>query len=169
MRMFLLSALLAEGCLGQAFGSWKMNAARSTFAGAIQPKSLTVRIEPHPKGEVFTLDRSEADGRTTTSSTILYLDSAPRDFEGFDCSGIQSSRRVNRTTVEILRKCAGGQSISLICRTSTRADELILEVTEQQPDGRHVERRLVLERQAEMRGSKETGHETERDANGKRR
>jgi len=51
-----------------------MNAARSTLAGDIRPKSLTVRIEPHAKGEVFTLDRIEADGRSTSSSTILYLE-----------------------------------------------------------------------------------------------
>jgi hypothetical protein len=51
-----------------------MNAARSTFAGGAPFKSLTVRIERHPKGEVFTLDRIETDGRTTNYSMILYLD-----------------------------------------------------------------------------------------------
>lgn len=51
-----------------------MNAARSTFAGGSPFRSLTVRIERHPKGEVFTLYRIETDGRTTSSSTILYLD-----------------------------------------------------------------------------------------------
>jgi hypothetical protein len=38
------------------------------------PKSITIRIEPHAKREVFTLDRIDADGRATTSSTILYFD-----------------------------------------------------------------------------------------------
>ena len=51
-----------------------MIAARSTFAGAAPFKSLTVRIERHPKDEVFTLDRIETDGRTTTSRTIVYFD-----------------------------------------------------------------------------------------------
>jgi hypothetical protein len=54
---------------------WKMNAARSTFTGGPQPKSLAIRIEPHQKGELFTVDRIETDGRATSSSTILYLDS----------------------------------------------------------------------------------------------
>ena len=45
---------------GTPAGIWKMNAARSTFAGDIQPKSLTLRIE--------------ADGRATSSSTILYFE-----------------------------------------------------------------------------------------------
>ena len=68
--IFLLSTLLSATCFGQgqegASGTWKMNAARSTFAGGSPFKSLTVRIERHPKGEVFTLDRIETNGRTTS-------------------------------------------------------------------------------------------------------
>src|SRR6266576_2537203 len=64
-----------------------MNAARSTLTGDIRPRSLTVRIEPHAKGEVFTLDRVEADGRATSSSSILHLDGEPRQFQDFGCSG----------------------------------------------------------------------------------
>ena len=86
MRVLLLSTLLAAVLFGQGldgtYGTWKINSARSTFAGS-PFKSLTVRIERHPKGEVFTLDRIEADGRTTSSSTILYLDGEPRRVRGF--------------------------------------------------------------------------------------
>src|SRR6202163_4553480 len=97
MRVWLVSTLLSATCFGQGLagtsgtcpsgtcpsgtcpsGTWKMNAARSTFAGGSPFKSLTVRIERHPKGEVFTLDRIETDGRTTSSSTILYLDEIGR-------------------------------------------------------------------------------------------
>jgi hypothetical protein len=52
----------------------KLNAARSTFAGDIRPKSLTVRIEPHARGEVVGLDRTEVNGQTNSSSMVLYLD-----------------------------------------------------------------------------------------------
>jgi hypothetical protein len=79
MRVLLLSALLTASCFGQVFGTWRVNAGRSTFVGDTPPKSLMVRIEPHAKGEVLTLYRVEADGRTTSSSTILYLhDLVPR-------------------------------------------------------------------------------------------
>jgi hypothetical protein len=66
MRIVPLIMLAAATCWADdaALGTWKLNAARSTFAGDTQPKSLTVRIEPHAKGEVFTLDRAEANGRT---------------------------------------------------------------------------------------------------------
>ena len=60
------------------FGIWRLNAARSTFAGDTQPRSLTVRIEPHVKGEVFTLDRTETNGRSTSSSVLLYFDGRGR-------------------------------------------------------------------------------------------
>ena len=129
-----------------AFGTWKINVARSTFAGDTQPKSLTVRIEPHAKGEVFTLDRVEADGRAISSSSILYLDGEPRPLQDFGCSGIQSSRREDSSTVEILRMCASGGWARYVRRLSAPAKEMVLEITEQHPDGRRFERRLVLEK-----------------------
>src|SRR5258707_332002 len=103
MRTFPLLILIATACCAplsraaDAFGIWKMNPTRSTFTGDThtQPQALTVRIEPHAKGEVFTVDRIAADGHATTSSTILYFDGKPRDFQGPQCSGTQSSRRVD--------------------------------------------------------------------------
>ena len=129
-----------------AFGLSKVSAASST-GPRFSRERLTARFEPHTKGEVFTLDRIDADGRSTTSSTILYLDGNPREFQGFECSGTQSSRRLDSQTVEIVRTCAGGEWTRFIRRLSTQSKELVLEITEQQPDGRHVERRVVLEKQ----------------------
>src|SRR5260370_10950914 len=145
--MRIVALLMLIGAAGQAesaFGTWKLNAARSTLSGGAQPKGFTVRIEPHPKGEVFTLDKVESDGRTTSSSTILYFDGAPRDFQDFGCSGTQSSRRVDSQAVEILRNCASGEWNRFILRIPTKPNQLILEITDQHPDGRRVERRLVL-------------------------
>ena len=143
----LLFMVIGAICRAEStFGTWKMDAARSTFTGDIQPKSLTLRIEPHAKGEVFTLDRIEEDGRATSSSTILYFDNAPRRFQDFACSGTQSSRRMDSQAVEILRKCDGGESIRLVRRWSVPQKELILEITEQHSDGRRFDRRLLLEK-----------------------
>jgi len=82
--------------------------------------------------------------RRLRSSTILYLDGAPRDVQDFACSGTQSSRRVDGQTVEILRKCAGGDWIWLLRRSGPK--ELVLDITEHRSDGRRFERRLVLEK-----------------------
>lgn len=136
---------LAQGIV---FGSWKLNTARSTFSGVTPPKSLTLRIEPHSKGEVITVDRTQFSGQATSSSMILYLDGVARPFQDAGCSGTQSSRRVDSQTVEILRTCTSGESTKFLRRWSQQGKELILEITEQRSGGLRFERRLVLERQA---------------------
>ncbi len=80
-----------------------------------------------------------------TSSTILYLDGKPRDFQDLGCSGTQSSRRVDNRTVEILRTCA--EWTRFVRRLAARAKELILDITGQHQDGRRFERHLVLEKE----------------------
>ncbi len=147
MRAVLPLILFATGCWAEgALGTWKMNPARSTFVGSARPESFTVRIGPHARGEVFTLDKTEADGRATTSSTVLYFDGQPRKFQDHKCSGTQSSRRVDKATVEILRHCGSGAWIRFVRRLADSSRELILDVTEQS-DGRRSERRMVLEKQ----------------------
>jgi hypothetical protein len=140
--------LTAPAWADDAFGTWKVNSARSTIAPDTRPQSVTIRVESHAKGEVFTLDRIEADGRATTSSSILYLDGQPREFQDLGCSGTQSSHRVDSQTVEVLRKCASGEWVRLVRRLSAQPNELVLEVTEQQAGGRRFESRLVLEKQS---------------------
>jgi len=136
----------AATCFGQTCGTWTMNPALSTFSGGVQPTSLAIRIEPHPKGEVFTVDRTEPDGRTTSSSTVLYFDGAARAFQGFECSGTRSSRRTDVRTVEILRQCTSGDWERVVRRLTQRGKELIVEITRQR-SGRRSEERLVLEKQ----------------------
>ena len=103
--LLLIMMVTAHGA-ESVFGIWKVDTTRSTPKGGIQPMAITVRIDPHAKGEVFTLDRIEADGRSISSSTILYFDGAPHDFQDSRCSGTQSSRRLDSRTVEIARTCA---------------------------------------------------------------
>jgi hypothetical protein len=129
------------------FGVWELNAGRSTFAGESRPKSLTLRIEPHHSGEVFTLETMSRDGRATTSGSVLYLDGKPRDFLDWDCAGTELSRQIDSQTVEILRKCGNGDSLRWIRRINAPATELILEIVEQRANGRRVESRVVLEKQ----------------------
>jgi len=147
MRSALLLMALGAVCwAGAAYGTWKLNSGRSTFAGDTQPRSLTIRIEPHAKGEVFTVDRIEMNGRATSCSTILYLDGAERDFRDGECSGTQSSQRMDNQTVEIVRNCAAGARTRFVRRTGPK-NELVLQIFEQQSDGRRFERRLVFEKQ----------------------
>ncbi len=146
MRAILLALLLGAPTRAQAeVGLWKMNPGHSSFPPGSQPRSLTVRIELRVSGEVFTVDKIERDGRAVSNSTILYLDGKPRGLEELGCSGTQSSQRLDSQTVKVLRTCASGAWTRFIRRLNTQR-ELVLEITSQQPDGRRVERRLVLER-----------------------
>jgi len=147
MRAILLMWLLGTSGSGEGeFGSLKMNRDRSIFRTDPRPRSLTLRIEPHAKGEVFTLYEIEPDGRAISDSTILYLDGKPRDFGDPSCSGTQSSQRVDSRTVEILRRCRNGEWTRFVRQLATRR-ELVLEITARQFGGRQVERRVVLEKQ----------------------
>jgi hypothetical protein len=129
------------------FGIWKMNSVRSIFAGDTQPRCLILRLEPHTKGTVLTVDRIESDGRATSSSTILYLDGKPRDFEDFRCRGTQASHRTDSGGVEIVRHCANGASTKIDIRPTANPEGLVLAITEQDPDGHRSDQRLSLEKQ----------------------
>lgn len=148
MRAYFLSMLFTTACCaGSMFGTWKMDVSRSKVTGSATPKSFTVRIQPHVNGEVFTLDRIESDGRTMSSSTVLYFDGAPRDFEDFGCSGTQSSRRLDGGTMEILRVCASGEWTWLVRQCAVRPKELTIDITEKRGGRSNVEWRVVLEKQ----------------------
>jgi hypothetical protein len=140
----MLLGTLAAAWAGGVFGVWRVDLARSTapFSDLVE-----VRFEPHRRGEVFTVERVHADGRATTSSTILYFDARQRDFQDSDCSGSQSSRRLDDTTAEILRSCADGRSMRIVRRFGEKPRELVLEITEQRPAGWCAVRRLLLEKE----------------------
>ena len=127
-------------------GTWKMNPVRSNFSGDTQPRSFILRVEPHAKGEVFTLDRVETGGRATSSSTILYFDGVARDFQQGECSGTQSSWRMDSQTVEIFRNCGAGAWTKFVRRAALKT-QLVLEISERREDGRRFDRRLVFEKQ----------------------
>src|SRR5215469_683603 len=97
MRIILVLALAGQAGLGAGdiVGVWKLSPGRSTFAADRQPRSLILRIERHSRGEVFTVDRTEQDGRSTTDSTVLFLDAKPREYRDLNCNGTQTSRRVD--------------------------------------------------------------------------
>lgn len=147
MRILLVLVLAGSACWGDdALGIWKMNLGRSAFAAERAPRNFTLRIERHAQGEVFTVERTEQDGRSSSDSTILFLDRKPREYQDLDCRGTQSSQRVDNRTVEILRSCEAGAWMRVIRRVKHER-ELTLEVNGRRPDGRQVQMLLVLQKQ----------------------
>src|SRR5215469_9328691 len=130
-NVVVLALLVIAGRTQTAVGTWKLNPARSIFSGQAQPKTLVLRVEPHPKGEVVTVDRTGSNGQSTSASTILYFDGVPRDFQGTECSGSQTARRLDGQTVEIIRQCADGDWERLAQRLTQQGKELLVEITKQ--------------------------------------
>jgi len=135
---------------GEQFGTWKMNPSRSTFSGDPHPKAVTVRIERHAKGEVFTIDRVRADGQAVTVSMILYFDGKERAFQGDACFGSQSSRRLDGRAIEVVFKCRGWWA-QVTLRSMLSPNDLMLDITRQQADGKRFEQHLILEKQEERK------------------
>jgi hypothetical protein len=148
MKTIPLLLLFSASCWAQsAFGVWTIDPARSKLTGQPHLRVLAVRFEAHPKGEVFTLDTVDRNGRAATNSVILYLDGKSRDFQDASCTGTQSSRRLDNRTVEIVFNCGKGQPARFIRRTQTEPNELILNITDRVPGGRTIEHHLILKRQ----------------------
>jgi hypothetical protein len=151
MRVLLVWVLLSATCCGDGLestsGTWKMNAARSSFAGGAPLKSLTVRIERHLKGEVLTLGRIEADGRTTNYRTVPYLDSERHGDSRI--SAVPEFNRLGEPTSGRWRLCACARAGDgcASCGASAKSNELVLDITEQSADGQRFDRRLMLEKQ----------------------
>jgi len=126
-----------------------MNPARSVFIGDPHPRAVTIRFEPHAKGEVFTWDKIGANGRAETFSIILYFDGKQRDFQVNTCPGtaFQSSRRLGEGVIEIVLACRTGIHARFVRQVSTNPHELLLNITDEAQDGRRLERHLVFEKQ----------------------
>ena len=147
MRMVVLLVLAGGACGGDdALGIWKMNPRRSAFTAERAPRNFTLRIERHAQGEVFTVERTEQDGRSSSDSTILFFDRKPREYQDQDCRGTQSSQRLDNRTVEILRTCEAGAWTRVIRRVNTNGAPIV-EVSGRRADGRPIETRLVLEKE----------------------
>src|SRR5580658_36985 len=139
--IFLFSASAGAGA---PLGIWIMNAARSTLAAHPRPKRLTIRIESRAKGEVFSLDRIEPGGRTTTPAPPSIWTASHAVPKTAGVRKPNRRRRVDSQTVETLRTCGPGW-IRFV-RLSSQPNELVLELTEHQTGGFRFERHLVLER-----------------------
>jgi hypothetical protein len=90
--------------------------------------------------------RTEINGQTTTCGMVLYLDGVARGFQQGECSGTQSSRRIDNQTIEVLRNCGPGVWTRFVRRRAPK-DQLVLEISEQRADGRRFDRRLIFEKQ----------------------
>jgi hypothetical protein len=139
-RLFRLLSLLILGAVRswpqEAFGTWKGLDRRG--------KAVVLRIEPHARGEVVTVDRILPSGTAATTSLILSLNGEPREFRGERCAGTQTSKRLDDRTIEIRFQCQDGRTVHIVRRVSRK---LVVEFSDQPHGSRPVAWRLIFEKQ----------------------
>jgi hypothetical protein len=108
---FGLSGLtLAQNGADARVGTWKLNVAKSNFAGMPAPKSLTRTIEAHGKGEKITYKGVAPDGSPVAFTITTNLDGKPVPFVGTGVAGgadMDAPKRIDRYTVTTTTTKAG--------------------------------------------------------------
>jgi hypothetical protein len=66
--------------------------------------------------------RTEINGQTSTCSMVIYLDGTARGFQQGECSGTQSSRRIDSQTIEVLRNFGPGDWTRFVRRLRQRTN-----------------------------------------------
>ena len=149
MFFWMLWALLAASCQGQALGTWKMVPVKSQLGSGPLAKAITAKYESRSGAEVWTFDQMRADGTLETTSQTLRFDG-----KEYPCGdvGLEErpdtviSKKVDARTV-MVSYWKSGRITRRVVRT-VRADgaQIVLEIHIIPEKGPAVDDRLVFER-----------------------
>jgi hypothetical protein len=102
--------MLAQNSADPRVGTWKLNLAKSNFAGMPAPKSETRIIEARGKGEKITFKGIAADGSPIAFTITTNLDGKPVPFVGTGVAGgadTDAPKRIDPYTVTSTSTKAG--------------------------------------------------------------
>ena len=85
MFIWMLWALLAASCWGQASGTWKMIPAKSRQSSGPLAKEITAQYEAHSNAETWTFYLVRANGILETTSQTLRFDRSEERRVGKEC------------------------------------------------------------------------------------
>jgi hypothetical protein len=142
-------ALLAATTFGQAAGTWKMNADKSTRNNEEPlPRSLVIRYEPRPNGESVTIWRVTHDERSETFSFILRYDGKdyPHPLQEERADSI-CARKLEDGSIEVIHKKNGKMVSQEIRRCSTDGRQMTLQSESLSKSGRWISRVVIFEKQ----------------------
>jgi hypothetical protein len=112
----IISSGTAFGADNPVHGTWKQNLSKSKFTPGPAPTSpATLRIETEKTGEMITVERVDADGKTNSYSYKGLYDGTPQKVSGSSFGDTVTLKQINSSTVEINWTRDGKTS-----RTSTR-------------------------------------------------
>jgi hypothetical protein len=88
--------ILAQATVNPRVGTWKLNLAKSNFAGMPAPKSETRTVEAQGNGEKVTYDGVAADGSRIALTFTTNLDGKPVPIVGTGATGEADMTTVTR-------------------------------------------------------------------------
>jgi len=150
MRTILIIALLGLTVFGQTSRTWKMNQGKSTHKdGKPFPRSLVIRLEPHPEGETVTIWHETQDGKSQTDSFILRYDGKDHPYPREELFDSFSARKLEDGAIEILYKKDGKVVEKQIRRLMADGQQIRIQCQLLSENGRWLDRVLILEKQEE--------------------
>jgi hypothetical protein len=147
MRIVVLALLIVGSSFPQALGTWKMNPSKSTMIGCPCPRSITVKFEASPKGEIQTIYKVGENGSSETVSFLLHLDGKDHELASWPRFDVVTSTRVDARTAEIRLKKNGEVLMRSLRRISPDGRWMTLEIWGSSTPGARFYRLLILERQ----------------------
>src|SRR5262245_50523951 len=150
MRTILIIALLCTTVFSQTSMTWKMNMGKSTHKdGKPFPRSLVIRLEPHPEGETVTIWHETQDGKSQTDSFILRYDGKDHPYPREELFDSFSARKLEDGAIEIHYKKDGKVVEKQIRRLMADGQQIKIQCQLLSENGRWLNRILVLEKQKE--------------------
>src|SRR5262245_49866636 len=150
MRTILIIALLGITVFGQTSRTWKMNQGKSTLKdGKPFPRSLVIRLEPHPEGETVTIWHENEDGKSQTDSFILRYDGKDHPYPREELFDSYSARKLEDGAIEIRYKKDGKVVEKQIRRLMADGKQIRIQCQLLSENGKWLNRILVLEKQKE--------------------
>jgi hypothetical protein len=129
-------------------GTWKMNRDNSKHNdGEPLPRSLVIRFEPYPGGEVVTIWRTTQEGRSETDSFVQYYDGKDHPYPREEQFDSVNARKLQDATVSVVFKKGGRIVFRQTRRLMTNGQQMRIEEQLLSKSGRWLDRVLVFEKQ----------------------
>jgi len=149
MLTWILPALLATSCWGQALGTWNMIPAKSRQNSGPLSLAITAKYEARSAAEIWTFYEVRADGIAETTSQTLRFDGKEHPCGGL---GLEErpdtviARKLGTEIAEVSYKKDGRIARRVVRTVSADGKQMKLEVHITPEKGPVVERWLVFER-----------------------
>lgn len=141
------AALMAAAPAASVIGTWKLDAAKSTFSSGPAPKSQIRSYAESAQGIVLTLTTTAADGKESTITLTFKEDGKPHAVSGnFEFDTI-SVKRLDALTVQSIEMKAGTTIGTGVRTLSKDGKSLVFIQKGTHSNGAKYDDRLVYDRQ----------------------